>query len=75
MIVYSVLSQGDIAYFGTQREAFAEAKTFEGVTTVDRCVLVPMTKENVIGLLNQHGGYVVDSAVIATFKDGKKVQS
>jgi len=81
MIVYSVEGTASytVEYFATVREARREARrrsrvAGEGISvSVTRCALVPMTRGNVLRILNQLGGYVAEAETVAEYSDGRQI--
>ena len=79
MKVYCVSGDGEPpAYWGTVREALKDArdrsKASDTEVTVEHCTLVPFTKDVILRVLNQGGGYVESSVTVLTFKDGREVK-
>lgn len=86
MRVYLTALPEGSEWFGTQEAAFArardasrrnadDAKTYgvaEAPVTVEQVELVPMTKDNVLAILNSRGGScVASSVVVGTFLGGR----
>jgi hypothetical protein len=81
VIVYCVTGDGEPPFYcAAKLDAMIAAragsvKTPDAELIVERCTLVPMTKAAVLRLINQSGGYVEDSTIVATFVAGKRVKS
>jgi hypothetical protein len=77
MTVYSVSGDTEpTSYFGTRVEAFKDGRARsladpDLTVQVERCQLVPMTKETILRLLNYAGGHVESSQLVGAFLAGK----
>jgi len=80
MTVYCIREDGAPRYYASKAQAYREAREVSGCIDLDRVIeverveLVKFTKETILRVINQEGGYVASSESIATFQKGRRIR-